>query len=174
MNRILATIIISALFQSLLYADLTVYLKSNIAQKNNLTVADIAQIDGNEAELVKKIIIPETAFADGYITKNEVYQLLKSTVTGLLVVHGSAVKLVSQETISITDSSLQELSPIQNELIIAKGDFVTVKLIKKSIVIELIGKALQSGKTGDEIKISLQSGKTVTGKIVNNGVECYL
>ncbi|MEW6527241.1 MAG: flagella basal body P-ring formation protein FlgA [Spirochaetota bacterium] len=174
MNRVLLAIIISTLFHSLLYADLAVYLKSNTAPKNNLLVADIAQIDGDEADLVKKIIIPEAALEDGYITKNEVYQLLKGVVTGLLVVHGSAVKLVVPESISTSNSSLQELSPIQNELIIAKGDLVTVKLIKKSIVIELIGKALQSGKTGDEIKISLQSGKTITGKIVNNGVECYL
>ncbi len=174
MNRILSTIIISALFQSLLFADLTVYLKSNTSQKNNLTVSDIAQIDGDEALLVTKVNIPEAALEDGYITKNEVYQLLKGSVAGLLVVHGSAVKLIVPENISIADSSLQELSPIQKELIIAKGDIVTVKLIKKSIVIELIGKALNSGKTGDEIKISLQSGKIVTGKIVNNGVECYL
>ncbi|MDH7553430.1 MAG: flagella basal body P-ring formation protein FlgA [Spirochaetota bacterium] len=175
MNRIIvATIIISAFFQSLLFADLAVYLKSNTAPKNNLSISDIAQIDGDESELVKKITIPESVLDDGYITKNEVYQLLKDVVTGLLVIHGSAVKLVAPESISTSDSSLQELSPIYNELVIAKGDLVTVKLIKKSIVIELIGKALQSGKTGDEIKISLQSGKTVTGKIVNNGVECYL
>jgi len=174
MIRIILTTIIFALIQSLLYADVAVYLKSNISAKNNLTVSDIAHLDGDESELVKTLLIPETALKDGYITKNEMYQLLKNLVTGLLVIHGSAVKLVVPEISSNADSSLQELSPIPNELIITKGDFVTVKLIKKSIVIELIGKALQSGKSGDEIKISLQSGKTVTGKIVNNVVECYL
>ena len=174
MIKIILTTIIFALIQSLLYADVAVYLKSNISAKNNLTVSDIAHLDGDESELVKTLLIPETALKDGYITKNEMYQLLKNLVTGLLVIHGSAVKLVVPEISSNADSSLQELSPIPNELIITKGDFVTVKLIKKSIVIELIGKALQSGKSGDEIKISLQSGKTVTGKIVNNVVECYL
>jgi ribulose-5-phosphate 4-epimerase/fuculose-1-phosphate aldolase len=165
---------IFALLQSLLYADVVVYLKSNIVHKNNLTVSDIAQVDGDEAELVKSLCIPYAALNDGYITKNEVYQSLKSIVSGLLVIHGSAVKLVAPETLSNADSSSQELSPIPNEITVIKGDLVTVKLIKKSIVIELIGKALQSGKTGDEIKISLQSGKIVTGKIVNNVVECYL
>jgi hypothetical protein len=123
---------------------------------------------------VKKLNISSDAIKDGYITRNEVYQSLKNIVNGVVVVHGSAVRLIQPETVITSDSSLKELSPILNELSIAKGDFVTVKLIKKSIIIETIGKALQSGKTGDEIKISLQSGKTVTGKIVNNGVECYL
>jgi len=174
MIRIILTTMIFALLQSLLYADVVVYLKSNIVQKNNLTVSDIAQVDGDEAELVKSLCIPDAALNDGYITKNEVYQSLKSIVSGLLVIHGSAVKLVAPETLSNADSSSQELSPTLNEITVIKGDLVTVKLIKKSIVIELIGKALQSGKTGDEIKISLQSGKIVTGKIVNNVVECYL
>ena len=174
MIRIILTTIIFALIQSLLYADVAIYLKSNISAKNNLTVSDIAHLDGDESELVKTLLIPETALKDGYITKNEMYQSLKSVVTGLLVIHGSAVKLVAPETLSNADSSSQELSPIPNEITVIKGDLVTVKLIKKSIVIELIGKALQSGKTGDEIKISLQSGKIVTGKIVNNSIECYL
>lgn len=173
MIRIILSTILFALLQSFLYADVVVYLKSNIVPKNNLIVSDIALVDGDEANLVNRLSIPDTAFNDGYITKNEVYQLLKSVVTGLLVIHGSAVKLIVPETSSNSDSFLKELSPI-DELTIAKGDLVTIKLIKKSIVIELIGKALQSGKTGDEIKILLQSGKTVTGKIVKNCVECYL
>lgn len=173
MIRIILSTILFALLQSFLYADVVVYLKSNIVPKNNLIVSDIALVDGDEANLVNRLSIPDTAFNDGYITKNEVYQLLKSVVTGLLVIHGSAVKLIVPLTSSNSDSFLKELSPI-DELTIAKGDLVTIKLIKKSIVIELIGKALQSGKTGDEIKILLQSGKTVTGKIVKNCVECYL
>lgn len=173
MIRIILSTILFALLQSYLYADVVVYLKSNSVPKNNLIVSDIALVDGDEANLVNRLSIPDTAFNDGYITKNEVYQLLKSVVTGLLVIHGSAVKLIVPETSSNSDSFLKELSPI-DELTIAKGDLVTIKLIKKSIVIELIGKALQSGKTGDEIKILLQSGKTVTGKIVKNCVECYL
>lgn len=173
MIRIILSTILFALLQSYLYADVVVYLKSNSVPKNNLIVSDIALVDGDEANLVNRLSIPDTAFNDGYIAKNEVYQLLKSVVTGLLVIHGSAVKLIVPETSSNSDSFLKELSPI-DELTIAKGDLVTIKLIKKSIVIELIGKALQSGKTGDEIKILLQSGKTVTGKIVKNCVECYL
>ena len=174
MNRIiLLTIFLVTLSQSL-YADAIVYLKSNIATKDNLTVADIAQVDGDEADAVKNVNICHTALKDGYITKNEVYQSLRSVVTGLLVVHGSAVKLITPDTSSNTDSASPELSLIVNQFIVTKGDPVTVRLIKKSIVIEMIGKALQSGKSGDEIKISLQNGKTVTGKIVNNGVECYL
>lgn len=175
MIRILSfIIIISVCIQSLVYADVAVYLKSTIVPKNNVTVSDIAQVDGDEAHLVKNMVIPDNALKDGYITKNEVYQTLKSVVNGLLVVHGSAVKLIVPETQYNPDNSFQELSPTPEEFTITKGDLVTVTLIKKSIVIELIGKALQSGKTGDEIKITLQSGKTVTGKVVNKGVECYL
>lgn len=174
MNKIILLTIFLVILSQSLYADAIVYLKSNIATKDNLTVADIAQVDGDEADVIKNINIPEAALKDGYITKNEVYQSLRSVVTGLLVVHGSAVKLITPETSFNTDSASPELSNNGNEFFIAKGDLVTVKLFKNSIVIEIIGKALQSGKSGDEIKISLQSGKTVTGKIVNNGVECYL
>ncbi|MGQ9842968.1 MAG: flagella basal body P-ring formation protein FlgA [Spirochaetota bacterium] len=174
MFRIILTTTLFALLQSFLYADVVVYLKSNIVPKNNLIVSDIALVDGDEANLVNRLCIPNIAFYDGYITKNEVYQLLRSVVTGLLVIHGNAVKMILPETSSNKDITLQELSTIPNELTITKGDLVAIKLIKKSIVIELIGKALQSGKTGDEIKIFLQNGKTVTGKIVNNCVECYI
>lgn len=174
MNRLYLLITFILLLQPLLYADVVLYLKSNVSAKEIVTVDDIALVDGDEAEAVKKLNISTDAIKDGYVTRNEVYQSLKNIVNGVVVVHGSAVRLIQPETVITSDSSLKELSPIINELNIAKGDFVTVKLIKKSIIIETIGKALQSGKTGDEIKISLQSGKTVTGKIVNNGVECYL
>jgi flagella basal body P-ring formation protein FlgA len=49
-----------------------------------------------------------------------------------------------------------------------------VKLIKKSIAIELMGRSLQSGTTGDEITVTLQNGKVVTGTIHNDAIECKL
>ncbi|MCX8123286.1 MAG: flagella basal body P-ring formation protein FlgA [Spirochaetes bacterium] len=174
MNRILLLTLIIFFAHSLLYADVVVYLKSTILAKEIVTVDDIAIVDGDEAEAVKKVNITNDALKDGYITRNEVYQSLKNVVSGLAIVNGSAVKLVKPEVFLIPDSSSKELSPILNELIVAKGDVVTVRLIKKSIVIEMTGKALQSGKTGDEIKISLFNGKTVIGKIGNNSIECYL
>lgn len=173
MKRLFLIITITLIFRVMLYADVVVYLKSNVTAKEIVTVEDIALVDGDEAGSVKKLNISSDAIKDGYITRNEVYQSLKNVVSGVVVVHGSAVKLIQPEVYT-TDSSFKELSPIIDELSINKGDFITVKLIKKSIIIETIGKALQSGKTGDEIKISLQNGKIVTGKIVNNGVECFL
>ncbi len=174
MKQILLLIIFILTVSSLAYADVVLYLKSNVAISHNCTIGDIAVVDGNDAETVKKIVLPDFFLNDGYITKKEVYDTIKESISDLIVIHGNAVKILKSEDSLICNDISNELSPAIKELNVTKGDIVTVKLIKKSIVIEVSGKALQSGKTGDDIKISLQNGKIVTGKIASTGVECYL
>lgn len=174
MNRLLPSLILVIIFYTHAFSDIVLYLKSTAPSKDDLTISDVAVIDGNEASLVNEIAISQNAKMDGFITRNEVHHLIKENVKGLIVIHGNSVKLLSSTPYDLTDSFYHQLSPAQHILTIKKGDTITVRLINKSIVIELKGTALESGKTGEEIRVALDGGKTIAAKIGINSVESYL
>ena len=158
------------------FADVVLYLKSNVKANDKITIADIALVDGDEdIKSIKNIELPESCKRDGYFTKDEVFQCIKNYVKGLTIIHGYSVKMITGDgSFTNNQDSYNELSPMIKRRTVSIGDYVMVKLIKKSIAIELMGRSLQSGTTGDEITVTLQNGKVVTGTIHNDAIECKL
>lgn len=158
------------------FGDVVLYLKSNVKANDKITIADIALVDGDEdIKSIKNIELPESSKRDGYFTKDEVFQCIKNYVKGLTIIHGYSVKMITGDgSFSNSQDSYNELSPMMKRRTVSIGDYVMVKLIKKSIAIELMGRSLQSGTTGDEITVTLQNGKVVTGTIHNDAIECKL
>ncbi len=153
-----------------LLAEINVYLHSTVDAEGSLTLGDIASIEGGAGESLGGLVIPPSAYADGYCDRKELEALLSGVSSETVCVYGSAVRVTVR---AIPEGKTVE-APADKRLIKA-GAPVKVQVRKNNIIMELKGHAAQDGAEGDAIDVRIKGGRSLKGKISNGGiVECSL
>jgi hypothetical protein len=151
-------------------AEINLYLHSTVEAQGDLTLGDIASIDGAAGESLGRLVIPSQVYADGYCDRKELESLLSGVSRETICVYGSAVKV----TVRAVVEEKTEGAPAEKKSLKA-GEPVKVQVRKNGIVMELSGHAAQDGAQGEAIKVRIKSGKSLTGRLSGEGiVECSL
>ncbi len=151
-------------------AEINVYLHSTVNAEGSLTLGDIASIEGGAGGSLSGLVIPPSAYADGYCDRKELEALLTGVSPETICVYGSAVKV----TVRAVVEEKTEEAPADRRLIKA-GSPVKVQVRKNNIIMELKGHAAQDGAEGDAIDVRIKGGRSLKGKLSNGGiVECSL
>lgn len=151
-------------------AEVNLYLHSTVEAERELTLGDIASIDGSAGESLGRLVIPPSMYADGYCDRKELESLLSGVSRETICVYGSAVKV----TVRAAVEGKAEEAPAEKKSLKA-GAPVKVKVRKNGIIMELSGHAAQDGAQGDAIRVRIKSGKSLTGRLSGEGiVECSL
>lgn len=153
-------------------ARVTIYIIPEVEiVKKNLTLSDIARIDGDPVCKTGSIIIPQTMYSDFVIDRKELNDFLASELSEVFSVYGNGVKVTFKEE----DKYLFTASKEETKFLVKKGETVELIVRNKGISIELTGKSMQNGTKDDEINIRLKNGKILKGKPLEAGkVAVYL
>lgn len=151
-------------------AEINVYLHSTVDAEGSLTLGDIASIDGGAGKSLGGLVIPPSAYADGYCDRKELEALLSGISSETVYVYGSAVRVTVR---TIPEEKTVE-APADRRLVKA-GAPVKVQVRKNNIIMELKGHAAQDGAEGDSIDVRIKGGRSLKGRLSNGGiVECSL
>ena len=153
-------------------ARVTIYIIPEVEiVKKNLTLSDIARIDGDPVCKTGSIIIPQAMYRDFVIDRKELNDFLASELSEVFSVYGNGVKVTFKEE----DKYLFTASKEVTRFLVKKGETVELIVRNKGISIELTGKSMQNGAKDDEINIRLKNGKILKGKPLEAGkVAVYL
>jgi len=151
-------------------AEINLYLHSTVEAEKEITLGDIASIDGAAGESLGRLVIPSQVYADGYCDRKELESLLSGVFKETICVYGSAVKVTVR---AVVEEKTGEVPAAKKSL--RAGAPVKVQVRKNGIVMELSGHAAQDGAQGDAIKVRIKSGKSLKGRLSGEGiVECLL
>jgi hypothetical protein len=145
------------------YAEVTIYLYPRVDRgKNALVLNDLGTIDGDdEAAKVGSIGIEDTLFADGYIDRKELIDLVRAHVAGRVNIYGSGVRVSDAVT-----GAVQE----EPRVVVRKGSLVRFQVVSSRVRVEQAGTALQDGAVGEEIPVKLKGTTVSRGRILNERV----
>jgi hypothetical protein len=116
-------------------------------------------MDGDDINLLSNIIISPELYKDSIVDNKELLNFLNSSTDKKISIFGSGVKVKKIEV----KKELEVVKP----LLIRKNDQVNLTIRNNSIVIEMKGKALNSGSEMDEVDFKLSTGKVVKGRIIS-------
>lgn len=137
-----------------------IYLLSEVEiNKENLLLSDICKMEGDNSDLISKIVILPELYRDNIVDNKELYDLVSLSINQGLYIFGSGVKIKKSITRDENDS--------EKVVLVEKGDTVELLIRKNGITIEMKGKALNKGCETEEIDFRLSTGKIVKGKITS-------
>ncbi|HPV43762.1 MAG TPA: flagella basal body P-ring formation protein FlgA [Spirochaetota bacterium] len=145
------------------YADVSIYLFPRVDRgRSPLSVSDLGTIDGDaEAAAVRSLAVDDALYADGYIDRRELVELVRPHVDGRVNVYGSGVRVSMAENGAVKE---------EPRIVVRKGSPVRFQVVNSIIRVEQSGTALQDGAVGDEIQVKLKGSAVSRGRIVNERV----
>ncbi len=145
------------------YADVSIYLFPRVDRgRSPLSVSDLGTIDGDaEAAAVRSLAVDDALYADGYIDRRELVELVRPHVDGRVNVYGSGVRVSMAENGAVKE---------EPRIVVHKGSPVRFQVVNSIIRVEQSGTALQDGAVGDEIQVKLKGSAVSRGRIVNERV----
>jgi hypothetical protein len=170
LNRLFILFILILLLCDAANAEVRLFLKPKVTvDGKNLTLCDIASIEGNNSNLIqiKDIIIEPEIFSDGYIDKKEIITLLKKYTEDNCIVYGNAVRIVTNE---LSDKN----TSVKNDLMLKRGDRVAVIVNNKAVSLILKGTAINDGRFNEEVTVKIDNKSTLSkllkGKIIGKDI----
>ncbi|PKL18876.1 MAG: hypothetical protein CVV49_03740 [Spirochaetae bacterium HGW-Spirochaetae-5] len=137
-----------------------IYLISEIqTDKENIILSDICKMEGDDINLLSNIVISPELYKDSIVDNKELLTFLNSSTDKKMSIFGSGVKVKKIEA--------KKEMEIVKPLLVRKNDLVNLSIKNNSIIIEMKGKALNSGSEMDEIDFKLSTGKVVKGRITS-------
>ena len=116
-------------------------------------------MEGDDINLLSNIIISPELYKDSIVDNKELLNFLNSSTDKKISIFGSGVKVKKIE--------VKKEIEIVKPLLVRKNDQVNLSIKNNSIIIEMKGKALNSGAEMDEIDFKLSTGKVVKGRITS-------
>ncbi len=164
--RSLFILLFFVLSQANSLADIRMYLfprvEINLNNEDDLAIADIARIDGDNTDLTKicNIKVKSELYSDGYIDRKELSNLLSSNVNDLFFIYGNAIRVIDKDKF-IEERAEFAYNFIEEEILVRRGERVSLVVIKRGISVELTGRVMKDGKKGEEITVRM---KPLTGR----------
>lgn len=147
-------------------ARVNIYLFPEVeTDKNNLTLSDIAGIEGDQAEQISAISIPKVLYKDFIVDRKELNDFLAVSLNQAFAIFGNGARLTFKKNETTVSEVIKEEKPV----IVKKGEYVDLVIKNKGISIEMTGKSLQNGTVDDEINIRLRNGRILKGKPFSTG-----
>ena len=141
-------------------ASARIYLYPRVEGKADLSIGDIATVEGaaDELETLAGLTINEELFSDGYLDSREIDGILRTT--GIqCVIYGNAVRVVAASG----DVELQ----VEELPLIKRGDHVTVFASRGAIRIQVTGTALSDGMKGDDVSVRTRGRGILSGRVLD-------
>lgn len=137
-----------------------IYLISEVQMdKENLILSDICKMEGDDISLLSNIMISPELYKDSIVDNKELLDFLNGNTDKKIYIFGSGVKVKKIDV----NKEIEIVKPV----LVRKNDQVNLSIKNNNIIIEIKGKALNSGSEMDEIDFKLSTGKVVKGKIVS-------
>ncbi len=145
------------------FAEVNLYLYPRVDRgRNALVLSDLGRIDGDaETAQIGSIEIADGLFADGYIDRKELLDLVKGHVEGRVNIYGSGVRVSVVEAAAV---------PEEPRIVVRRGKAVRFQVVNSHVRVEQAGTALQDGAVGDEIPVKLKGQAVSRGRILNERV----
>ncbi len=150
---------------------ISMYLYSRVSCSGTARISDICRLDGpgDWTAEIAALELPEKLYEDGLVDSSEIVSLLKDSGFDRHVdIYGSSVRFES----TTPHNRAGDKDP---QIVLVDRDH-TVRIVyrRNGISVELKGKALNSGKAGDEIEV--RSGKRIIRAVVtgNDVVEILM
>jgi len=161
--RIFGFMMIFLLAAAASYADVSIYLFPRVERgRTPPSVSDLGTIDGDaEAAAVRSLAVDDALFADGYVDRKELADLVRPRVSGRVSIYGSGVK------VSVAENGAAKEEP---RIVIRKGNPVRFQVVNSVIRVEQAGTALEDGAAGEEIRVKLKGSAVSRGRVVNERV----
>ncbi|OHD71057.1 MAG: hypothetical protein A2W19_08585 [Spirochaetes bacterium RBG_16_49_21] len=158
MQRILFIFIFLLFLSGSCFADITLYLYPRVNHATEIQLSDVASIEGDPESVarIRDLRIEGRFFADGYLDRKELMDMLAEKKAGKIHIVGSGVRITEG------DSDIP-----RRQATVKKGDTVRFQVASSFIVIELRGTAMKDGAVGDVIPVKLKGAKTANGKVLN-------
>lgn len=134
---------------------------SYTASGSDLRVNNIARInaDSATAEALGSIIISSEFYSDGFIDRQELMSMLSDNGFADCVIYGNAVRI--SEPLAYKEASVPGLP------LISRGAPVTYIMKNRGIILTVKGVAQEPGFPGDLIKVRVNKGRVVSGRIID-------
>ena len=149
-------------------AELSLFLFPGLTYKNTaIKLETIGRITGEAVQAAKigEIIVDEQYYRDGYLTRQEIMEILDCAGIEQCRIYGNAVR------ITVSKPEQEKGSPV----VIDRGGKITCIVYNKGIVVRVKGVAQQSGSTGDIITVEIHKKHRIQGRIIDkNTVESVL
>ena len=110
---------------------------------------------------MRSLAVDDALYADGYIDRRELVELVRPHVDGRVNVYGSGVRVSMAENGAVKE---------EPRIVVRKGSPVRFQVVNSIIRVEQSGTALQDGAVGDEIQVKLKGSAVSRGRIVNERV----
>ena len=172
MNRLFIKTIVFMflLFTASVVTASNIYIYSNAdIFDGKVFVEDIASVEDSNIDTVKKIketVIPKSLIKNGYLDAKVLDNYLKEIGYNVKV-FGNSVKI----NMITVRSSAEIANPIRDidEILVKVGVPVRVVLNRNQIQIGITGRALKSGRSGDDIPVRVRD-KIIYCKVVGNNL----
>jgi len=147
-------------FQTEGFSYTRIYLLSEAEiNKENLLVSDICKMEGDNIKLISNLVISPELYSDSIVDNRELYDFLSQSLDKNLFIFGSGVK--------VRKNLVNKEKESDKIILVEKGKSVDLSIKKNGIIIEMKGKALNSGCENDEIDFRLSTGKVVKAIIIS-------
>jgi hypothetical protein len=143
-------------------ADVRLYLYPRCEfEGQSLKIENIAWVEGEQesVELVKKIILSDKIWKDGYVDRREIDSILKNEQIGLYSVIGNSVRVIKAVGVRAEKEKLEKLADHS----VKRGDQVTVLVSSRKITLKTHGSVSKEAFPGDEVSVQLDKKRTVHG-----------
>ena len=145
-------------------APVNIFLKSHVEfPGGDLRIKDVASVEGDAstAKIIAEIAIDSGLYSDGYISRSELRSAISREYEGGMIIYGSGVRIESVSEKNITRNP-------GSAVVINGGRSVRAVLDRPNIRIEQRGTALRHGRQGDIIPVRLNSGKVISGRVIDS------
>ncbi len=138
----------------------SIYLVPRVALGGGpLELRDIARIEvrDGDREALGAITIDGALYADGYVDRREISDLVKARFQGTVMIFGGGVAVAGAR--QVPEESRDSAMAIR------KGEKVRYSVHRGGVRIEINGVAMEDGVEGDEVRVKLHTNKIVPGKV---------
>ena len=141
-------------------AELSLFLFPGITYKNTaIKLETVGRIAGEAAQAAKtgEIVVDEHYYNDGYLTRQEIMEILNYAGIEQCRIYGNAVR------ISCTEPEAEK----STAPVIDRGKTVTCIVYNKGIMVKVRGVAQQAGGAGDVISVKIHKKHSIQGRIID-------
>ncbi|MBP7738153.1 MAG: flagella basal body P-ring formation protein FlgA [Spirochaetes bacterium] len=163
--RVFLSVLILLLASTASWAEVSMYLFPQVERgRNPLVLSDLGTIEGDTATAgIGSIVIEDSVFADGYIDRKEIIDLIRAHADGRVNIYGSGVRVHVSE---VPDTGTGD----ERRIVVRKGSAVRFQVVNSIVRVGQMGTALQDGAIGDEIPVKLKGSAVSRGRVVSERV----
>jgi hypothetical protein len=144
------------------FAEIKIFLYPRCeADGKSVRVEEIAWVEGDaeKIEAIKKILIDEKTYRDGFIDRRELARIFKDAKVEEYTIVGNSVRISKPTGDKAEKEKLEKLAVHA----VKKGDAVKVLIKSNKITLEIHGTVAKEAFPGDEVTVDLDKKRSVRG-----------